>query len=171
MCDPITDAKAQSTLQPCRVLPDSEAMKVRREGRETLCVVAYGEANGRKPPLGKPRGGRSGDGHPASLRVALPACSKRNAVTAGEASIEKFAVYTSRRCTICMREAPPTNKDSPRTSDNCAFPNRTARHGFAVKDLLESRLRRRLMLAAVTSRARRGNVWQWHSVRRRCLPM
>jgi hypothetical protein len=42
------------------------------------------------------------------------------------------------------RKASPTNND-PRTSDNCAFPNRTARHGFAGKDLLESRLRRCLI--------------------------
>jgi len=57
-------------------------MKVRHEGRETPCrCVWQGEANGRKPPWGKPRGGRSGAEHPANLGVAcLPAWIRRGAI-------------------------------------------------------------------------------------------
>ena len=77
-----------------------------------------------------------------SISMSLP---EKQAVTAGDASIEKFARYASRRCIICPREAPFTNADSQRTSDNSALSNRTARHGFAGNDLLESRLRRPLV--------------------------
>ena len=76
-----------------------------------------------------------------SSQMALSLCRisnslpEKQAVTAGDASIEKFAMCASRRCTIRPREAPPTNNDSPRSSDNCPFPYRTARHGFAEERL------------------------------------
>jgi hypothetical protein len=76
-----------------------------------------------------------------SSQMALSFCRisnslpEKQAVTSGNGSIEKFAMCASRRCTIRPREAPPTNNDSPRSSDNCPFPYRTARHGFAGERL------------------------------------